>query len=325
MPSNIGASIILKRATICMIQIKAAKAQSDYSVYGSGKFSPHYAKRGAQHMLKDILVHIPTDQRAKPIIDCAVSLAQAFDAHLDGAARIYRSFNPAIAIGASAAAMAIATQYQPDMELAAGTLDQFELAAREAGLRHGMRTICDDPSLVLRKAAELSRFYSLVVVAQPDSSKSSYDDALPEAVLFQSGRPILLVPYIHQGPLKTDHVLVCWDGGSPAARAVHDAIPLLRKATSVEILTVDGGDNIAENPPEVLKDHLLRHGIYANIYRIPSSTTSICDTILSLAADLSIDLIVMGGYGHSRIREYVLGGVTRGIFETLTVPALISH
>jgi len=135
MPSNIGASIILKRATICMIQIKAAKAQSDYSVYGSGKFSPHYAKRGAQHMLKDILVHIPTDQRAKPIIDCAVSLAQAFDAHLDGAARIYRSCNPAIAIGASAAAMAIATQYQPDMELAAGTLDQFELAAREAGLR----------------------------------------------------------------------------------------------------------------------------------------------------------------------------------------------
>jgi nucleotide-binding universal stress UspA family protein len=276
-------------------------------------------------MLKDILVHIPTDQRARPIIDCAVSLAHTLESHLDGAVEIYRSFNPAIAIGASPAAMAVATQYQPDTELAASTLDQFELSAHQAGLRHGMRTISDDPPLVLRKAAELSRLYSLVVVAQPDPSKSRYDDGLPEAILFHSGRPILLVPYIHRGPLKADRVLVCWDGGSPAARAVHDAMPLLRKATSVEILTVDGGNDLAENSPEALESHLVRHGVIAKVYRFPAGTTNIYDTILSFAADLRIDLLVMGGYGHSRIREYVLGGVTRGIFETLTVPALISH
>jgi nucleotide-binding universal stress UspA family protein len=276
-------------------------------------------------MLKDIVVHIPADQRAAAIIDFAVSLACTFDAHLDGTARIYRSLNPAIGIGASAAAVAIAAQYDPDMELAVNVLDKFDAAATDAGIRHGMRTICDSPSFLLRAVVELSCLYNLVVVPQPDPSILSDDDSLPEMILVDSGRPILLLPYIQHGSFKADRVLIGWDGGPAAARAVQDALPFLRRAAVIDILTVDSGGEITESSPEALKSHLVRQGLPAAVHRLPRNSTSTFDTILSLAADLNSELIVMGGYGHSKLRESILGGVTRGIFETLTVPAFISH
>ena len=276
-------------------------------------------------MPKDILVHIPVTDRAKPVIDCAVSLAQTFGAHLDGVVRIYQSFNPAIAIEFSAAALAVEAEIEPDVQMAEATLEQFIAAAAEAGIPYGTKTISGKASAVFRRTAELSRLYSLVVVAQLDPQKPNHDSALPEMLLLECGRPLLLIPYIHRGPLKMHRVLICWDGGSQAARAVHDAMPLLHKATEVDVVTVDGGDVTAENSPEALKAHLVRRGLSVNVYRMPSNTINIHDAILSLAADYSTDLIVMGGYGHSRLREYVLGGVTRGMLETLTIPALISH
>ncbi len=276
-------------------------------------------------MFSDILVHIPADQRADAVIDCGVSLAQMFDAHLDGVVRVYRSFNPAIAIGAPAAVSTVVTQFDPDARMAASALEQFQLAATEAGIRHGEKTIREEASSVLQSATELSRLYSVVVVAQPDSQTPTSDDSLAQAVLFGSGRPILLVPYIQRGPLETGHILICWDGGARAARAVHEAMPLLRRAKTIDIVVVNGGEAAAENAPEALKAHLARRGLSANVRRVHSQASDVHDVILSLAADMNAELIVMGGYGHSRIREYVLGGVTRGIIESMTVPALISH
>jgi nucleotide-binding universal stress UspA family protein len=275
-------------------------------------------------MMKDILVHIPVDDRAKPIIDCAVSLAQNFGAHLDGVVRIYQPFNPLFANG-DMTALAVGTQIEPDVQVVESILEQFTVAARAAGISYGTKTIPAKASSFFQSATELSRLYSLVVIAQPDSQKPSYDNSLPEIVLIDCGRPLLLIPYIHRGPLKLRRILICWDGGSPAARAVHDAMPFLYKATTIDVVTVGGGDVMDENSPEALKAHLARRGLSADILRLPSNTTSIYDTILSLASDCSTDLIVMGGYGHSRIREYMLGGVTRGMLETLTIPALISH
>lgn len=273
-------------------------------------------------MFKDILVHIPVDDRAKPIIDCAVSLAKNFGAHLDGVVRIYQSFNPVVTNGAMTA-LAVGTQVEPDGQVVGNILEQFAVAARAARISYGTKTIPAKASSFFQSAAELSRLYGLVVIAQSDFQKPSYDNSLPEIVLIDCGRPLLLVPYIHRGPLKTHRVLICWDGGSPAARAVHDAMPFLYKATTIDVVTI--GDVTDENSPEALKSHLARRGLSADLLRLPSNTTSVYDTILSLAADYSTDLIVMGGYGHSRIREYLLGGVTRGILETLTIPVLISH
>jgi nucleotide-binding universal stress UspA family protein len=279
-------------------------------------------------MLRDIVVHIPVEQSAQPVIDCAVSIGSIFDAHIDGIACVYPTFDPLMAFEASAANVAALTAAtQSNMDKAASALDQFEIAARRIGISHGARCISNitygaTPLLL----TEISRLYDLSIVAQSDYSKSNRDALVLEALLFDSGRPILMVPYIHRGPLKLDRILICWDGGRPAARAVHDAMPFLHRAKVIDIVSVnEDSATVGEASSEALQTHLARHDLFVEVQRTTADTENIFNAILSLAADKNTDLIVMGGYGHSKFREFVLGGVTRGIFETLTVPALISH
>jgi nucleotide-binding universal stress UspA family protein len=119
---------------------------------------------------------------------------------------------------------------------------------------------------------------------------------------------------------------VCWDGSRAATRAVADSMPLLKKAKLVEIVMVASKPGKADEIPGAdLGQHLARHGLKVEVKRITSSEIDVPSTILSYAADSSADMIVMGGYGHSRLREFILGGVTRGILETMTVPVLMSH
>jgi nucleotide-binding universal stress UspA family protein len=127
-----------------------------------------------------------------------------------------------------------------------------------------------------------------------------------------------MVPYIHRGPLKLDRILICWDGGRPAARAVHDAMPFLRRAKAIDIVSVnEDSATVGEASSEALQTHLARHDLSVEVQRTTADTANIFNVILSLAADKNTDLIVMGGYGHSKFREFVLGGVTRGIFVSL--------
>jgi nucleotide-binding universal stress UspA family protein len=276
--------------------------------------------------MRDILVHLPVDAPAAPVIDCAISVAALFEAHLDGIVGAYQPINPAIVVGASAAYFALPTEYNTNTDLAATRLDQFEIAARARGISHGARTICDTPAAANQTLTEISRLYDLAVVAQSDHSRPSHYDPLPESVLFNSGRPILLVPYIHSGPLQLDRVLICWDGGRPAARAVHDAMPFLRRAKEISLLAVNEEDDAdGRSSSAALVTHLLRHDLSVTAHRLRADPGNIHSTILSTAADEGSDLMVMGGYGHSRLREFILGGVTRGMFKSLTVPALISH
>jgi nucleotide-binding universal stress UspA family protein len=279
-------------------------------------------------MLRDIVVHIPVDQSAKPIIDCATSIGTMFDAYLEGIACVYptlspaigQTFDPVMAFGNAAAGT---MQYNTDQ--AESVLNQFKDSASRVGIQHGARYI-NGSHAPIPTLTEISRLHDLSIVAQPSHSKPSHDALLPEAILFGSGRPMLMIPYIHVGPLKLDRALVCWDGSQPAARAVHEAMPFLRKARDTDIVTVNEDSTAAsEVSAKVLQSHLARHYISADIHRRTASVSDIYNDILSLAADIGTNLMVMGGYGHSRLREAILGGVTRGIFKTLTVPALISH
>lgn len=275
-------------------------------------------------MLNDIAVLLPVDRPAGALIDCAASVASLFEAHLDGIACVYQSFNPMIA--SEAAAVVMAAEYDTGVEQAAAVLDQFEIVARRMGIPHDTRSTFDVSYAATRAVTEMSRLYDLNIVAQPDRSNPSQTDFLSEAVLFGSGRPVLMVPYITQAPIRTERVLVCWDGGVPAARAVHNAMPFLRKATTIDVVTVNENEAAAgEVSSAALITHLARRDLAAKPYRITADTPNIHNAILSLAADNNTDLIVMGGYGHSRLREFILGGTTRGMFESLTVPALISH
>ncbi len=120
--------------------------------------------------------------------------------------------------------------------------------------------------------------------------------------------------------------MVCWDSSRPAARAVADAMPLLERAKRVEVAIVTSGSGKYDEIEGVdMGQHLARHGLNVEVNRIARGNVDVADALLSHAADSSADFIVMGGYGHSRLREFVLGGVTRSIFRSMTVPALMSH
>jgi nucleotide-binding universal stress UspA family protein len=149
---------------------------------------------------------------------------------------------------------------------------------------------------------------------------------LIEGALFGSGRPVIVVPYIQKQGLTLDRVVACWDGSRPAARAIGDAIPFLTRAKNVEILVVTGErDKSGEITGANMSRHLARHGVTVEIKRLAAGNTDVQAAILAHAADSGADFMVLGGYGHSRLREFILGGVTRSILASMPVPVLMSH
>jgi nucleotide-binding universal stress UspA family protein len=125
--------------------------------------------------------------------------------------------------------------------------------------------------------------------------------------------------------LTLERVVVCWDGGRTAARAIADALPLLVRAKQVEVVVVTEPRKSSEVDDTHMAEHLARHGVPAVVKRITRGDIDVQSAILSHAADISADFIVMGGYGHSRLREFILGGVTRNMLGAMTVPVLMSH
>jgi len=174
--------------------------------------------------------------------------------------------------------------------------------------------------------AQIARRFDLAVVGQAQREGGASDDLVVEGALFESGRPLVVVPYIQRRGLTLERVLACWDGGRTAARAVGDAMPFLERAKAVDIVIVaeerKSGDEV--NGAN-MSEHLARHGVRASVKRIAKGDLAIEDVLLSYAADSGADFMVMGGYGHSRLREFILGGVTRGILASMTVPVLMSH
>jgi nucleotide-binding universal stress UspA family protein len=120
-------------------------------------------------------------------------------------------------------------------------------------------------------------------------------------------------------------VLLCWDGGRIAARAIGDAMPFLVRAKAVDLLIVAEERKNVEVTGARMTEHLARHGVKAEVKRIAKGNLTVADAILDYAADKGADFMVMGGYGHSRLREFLLGGVTRRILGSMTVPVLMSH
>ncbi|MGD8808428.1 MAG: universal stress protein [Gammaproteobacteria bacterium] len=170
-----------------------------------------------------------------------------------------------------------------------------------------------------------ARYADLVVAAQSpqDSSDRRFVD-LAEDVLIAAGRPVLVVPSTGARAPIGDKVIVAWNGSREAARALGDAMPLLDKAASVEIF-IAGDPNIGDLPGADVGAHLARHNIRVDIHRAPSDEVSVGDALLNRVSDAGADMVVMGGYGRSRFREFVLGGVTRHILQHLTVPVMMSH
>jgi nucleotide-binding universal stress UspA family protein len=276
-------------------------------------------------MIKDIVVNLSVSMEGSPAGDYAVSVASALDAHLAGIAFVYDPIVPVSGTGYIPAEV-IETQQADNEAGAKQAIERFAEATRRAGLSAEPLTLSASLAGAGEQFGRIARRFDLAIVGQAEPETSAVEEVIAETTLFDSGRPMIMVPYIQKAPLKLDNVMVCWDGSRQAARAIGDATSLLVKAGRVEIvmITNERGKQ-AEIEGADMGQHLARHGLKVEIHRIAGGSIDVADALLSHAADSGADFMIMGGYGHSRLREFVLGGVTRSILREMTVPTLLSH
>ena len=270
---------------------------------------------------KDILAHVPLDDSADGVIRSAVSMARLFTAHIDGVVAVEKSDSQQRPLGIGPIALQTVADFESTMRTAAQVLLKFETAAEKAALSYGKRVIADKADSIDRTLLRISRLYDLSIVVQP--RPSPVHEATLRPMLFDSGRPVILLPLEHRGGIDLDRIAICWDGGRYAARAVHDAMPLLENARSIDIIAVNEDDNL-DTSSEALAIHLTRRQLGSTVRRLSSDLIGIHKAILSVVADAGSGLVIMGGYGHSKAGRFVLGGVTRDAFENMAVPTFIS-
>jgi nucleotide-binding universal stress UspA family protein len=280
--------------------------------------------QGDAAVIKDIAVNIGVRGDNTPAGDYAVSVASALDAHITGIAIAY---DPTLlASGTGYLPVQLMDQWHDNKAAAKAAMDHFAAAATRANISAETRLLRTSLTDAGNQFGRIARRFDLAIVRQVDPEGSAVDATIPVGTLFESGRPVIIVPYIQRALLKLDRVMVCWDGSRPAARAVADAMPLLKRAGDVEITIISTERGKHEEVEGVdMGRHLARHGLKVEVNRIIRGDTDVADALLSHCADSGADFMVMGGYGHSRLREFVLGGVTRSILNSMAVPTLMSH
>lgn len=295
---------------------------------------------------KTILVHVDESKHAATCIRIASEIALAENAHLIGAAMtgVSRYLYRDQTILNNDPGLISHMTYLRDR--AARALQQFEPMANSIGVNSFEQRVIDDEAaggICLQ-----ARYSDLVVIGQfdPDAASPVVLTDFPEYVLLNSGRPVLVIPYVGQFKTVGKRVLIAWDGSKEATRAVTNAIPLLKRADIAHVVIFDNDsrtDAHGGQPGADIALYLARHGVKVEIslqatgvnQRITVdnktgeaqrfSGMDIGNSLLSLASDMNVDMLVMGGYGHSRFRETMLGGVTRTMMQSMTVPVLMSH
>ncbi|WP_250456074.1 universal stress protein [Caballeronia sp. ATUFL_M2_KS44] len=276
---------------------------------------------------KTVLVHLDTSARAHPRLESALQLAKRFDAHVIGLFAVYEPETRAFAIMAGTASYY--EQHAATRLEQRGAIERlFHAEVKRAGVT-GEWIEAHEPAT--HAAPHFARCADLVVASQddPDDPESYVGDHFQETLVLSSGRPVLLLPYTGFFPSMANHPMIAWDGSREATRAVHDALPLLKTAERVSIVTIDTTQGEARDERIAGADIaacIARHGVKAEVSSSAiADETSVGELLLSRATDLGADLVVMGGYGHARWQELVLGGATRTFLASMTVPVLMSH
>ena len=274
---------------------------------------------------KTILLHLDTDKRVAERIELALALADTFDSHLVGLFALSAPHIPSYAL-AEAGPVVVEVEARHRAEAARSAEAMFKSATARHGRSAEWRAT---PRDALAAATLSARYADLVVIGQHEPGNSSgVTPAFGEELVLSAGRPVLLVPYAGHFAQIGRRVLVAWNAGQEAARAVSDALPLLARASTVQVVAfnpAEGGADHGDIPGADIGLVLARHGVKVSVAQQQSEEVDIGNQLLSRAADIEADLIVMGAYGHSRMRELVLGGVTRTLLDTMTVPVLMSH
>ncbi len=275
---------------------------------------------------KTILVHFDSTARIDRRMRVGAALADEFEAHL---AAVYSIMSPLYSEpfvadgGAFVAQELLRFQERKDAEARAA----FDALAPTLGRQAEWRAAAGDPASVVN---EHGRYADLIVVGQYEEDAAN--DVTPDfigRVIMGSGRPVLVIPYTGEIAMPfARRPMVAWNASREAARAVTSALPLLRNADEVQVTTFNaraGRDGHGDVPGADIATFLARHGVKANVSGTTSKEVDIGNQILSRADDFRADLIVAGGYGHSRAYEFVMGGATRTLLESMTVPVLFAH
>jgi nucleotide-binding universal stress UspA family protein len=236
---------------------------------------------------------------ARPARDFAVTIAEIFDAHLAAVTFAYAPDFPGYVM-LEIPPDIVAQMIAESEKAALAAIERFEAAARRSLISAEHRLIKTAGATAPVLLSALARRFDLSALMQSEPNRVDNDDMI-ETTLFESGRPLIVVPYIQKDGLKLDHVVCCWDGSRAATRAINDGLPLLTKATTVDLLIVlNEKTNTAPNEirgAEMAK-HLARHDVKVQIVTVPAADIDVTNAILSYVADVSGTLIVMGGYGQ---------------------------
>ena len=270
------------------------------------------------------LLDIETDLTTAPV-QIATEIADKLDAHLTGISPLIEPVVPALMV------QPVPDQFISDarnraQEKSKSSLERFSEYVERADITFETRLLDVTPG-GLDTFVNHTRMCDLIVVGQdnPDRPEPLRSDLI-EAALFDSGRPILLVPYVGVEHFQAKKIMVAWDGSKTAARAIHAAMPILELAEEVQIVMVEAKKlHLPGDPGADLAVYLSRHNIKVAVEKIPAPASGVSDALLNHIADNQIDLVVMGGYGHSRVREFILGGATRGMLSAMTVPCIMAH
>jgi len=276
---------------------------------------------------KDLLVHLDDSGGCANRVATAVRLATSHGAHLTG-------FYPMVEIPLlNAIRERISRDIQAAMDAEAqaraeAALEGFREAAERGGIAYETRTDQALDTTLARVVSMHARYADLVVLGQANPDEPPYANRLPEDVALASGRPLLVVPQDWApGPLG-ERVLIAWDASREAARAVSDALPILEHAASVLVVTINPESTPlghGEVPGADIAVHLARHGVEVTVQSVEMGQMEVGEALLSFATDGARDLLVMGAYAHSRMRELVLGGATRTVLARMTLPVLMAH
>ena len=272
--------------------------------------------------MKNILLHLADDKRRDVRLDVALTLAQQHDGRLVGYYVVPTLLYSTYAM-AQAPMSVIEGIRQEALEKARAAAGWFNQACAKQGVTAEYRIGEGDPVTLLATA---SRAADTVVVAQPDRSDDTSVGTqwVSEELVLGAACSVLVVPYAGKFDVLGRRVLIAWNDSREASRAVRDALPVLKKAEQVTLLTVNAPAR-EQIPGAEIAAYLAHHGVKVETSQTVAKDIEIADVLVSAISDHGADLLVMGAWGHSRFRELVLGGATRDVLKQATVPLLLSH
>jgi nucleotide-binding universal stress UspA family protein len=283
--------------------------------------------------LRDLLVVLDGLARDEVVLGVALDLAQRHEAHVTGICPLELLYptNLSFVLGGYPEALALQESASRIEAEALEKARNIEAKFREQLRRNDTQGDWEVATgLAADSIARRSRTADLLVLGQtdPDHPRPPRGRHLIEDALMKSGRPLLIVPFAGQFSTIGTNVLIGWNGTREAARAAHDALALMELTATITVLTVERGRSAEadEVPSSDMAEHLARHGLNVSAARtVADASISDGDALLGYASDTSADLLVVGGYGHSRARELILGGVSRELLDHMTLPVLMSH